>query len=95
MKADVHLWSHLAQFFLVREIFQNKKLSENNRNIFMVTNIFPPKSCLSSEKYGKVWSIQTGCRWQYRACALHACTGPCGSLVWVQVIHHHNSNTSP
>jgi hypothetical protein len=43
MKTDVHLLSHLAQFFLEREMFQAKVVEKIKTHILCsVTLFFPP-----------------------------------------------------
>jgi hypothetical protein len=39
MKAYVHLWYYLSQFFLELENFQNCRENQNTR--FMFNNVFP------------------------------------------------------
>jgi hypothetical protein len=54
MKTNIHLWSHLAQFFLEWEMFQTKAV-EQMKTHFMFNNFFPRKSCRlwdNVEKYG-------------------------------------------
>jgi hypothetical protein len=55
MKACVHLWQYLAEFFLEWEIFQTKSCRENQNTQFMFSNFFC-KSCRlrdNVEKYGE------------------------------------------
>jgi hypothetical protein len=57
MNTNVHLWSHLAQFFLEWEIFRTKLVQKNQNTLFRFSNIFFRKSCRllnTVEKYSRV-----------------------------------------
>ena len=47
MKIDIHLLTHLAQFFLEREIFQTKFVNKIKKHI--LRSFFPPENCAFCE----------------------------------------------
>jgi hypothetical protein len=40
MKANIHVWSYLSQFFLELEMFQTKFLEKNHNAHFILNNVF-------------------------------------------------------
>jgi len=73
MNTAVHLWQHLAEFFLELEMFQSKFVERIKTHV-LCSIIFPPrKSCFfrdNVEKYGTAG--QATDYKKYGACALRA-----------------------
>ena len=70
MKTNIHLWSHLAEFFLEWEML-GQKLDRKSKHTFYINSLFF-RIVPFITKSGKLLYIRAGQRRQYGACALHA-----------------------
>jgi len=66
MKTNLHIRSHLAQFFLEREMFDTKVL-EKIKTQFMSNNSLFPKIVPFTGQCGKIMYSQTSHIWLYNA----------------------------
>jgi hypothetical protein len=70
MNTNIRFWSCLAEFMLEWEILQTKVVENIRTHILCSVTFF---LIIPFMRYcGEIWQSQTGHRWQYGTCTLHA-----------------------
>jgi hypothetical protein len=72
MKTNIHLWSHLVQFFSEWKMFQTKFVKKIKTHFTFSNVSFLSKIVSFLRQCRKIQYSRTGHRWKYGACALHA-----------------------